>query len=289
MIRNLMVLAAAALFALASPSKPSSPSGRLRIDSHYSSAQLSTDGTTDFGKTKTIFTVGVGRVTGKVNLDNNDPALSTFDFTIYPSTSMVTPIDEDGKLKSDWFANTANNTLVCFHSKGVYPTEDGHLRTTGKLVLTRVDRNIEVNANEAYAGPVYGPPMIHKVVEEATFVFDAPTAGGSGQAEAIQTRGSTKVVREDFPQLVKTVLSTYWPPVVQDEKCVTPSIGEDFAGIQCTGTLIRIPDFPASGANPSEDYPGPPNFNIVTGQRLTISVNLRLAAIGAASQAPAGN
>jgi len=289
MIRNLVALTAIAVFGLAVSGKPVSPSGPLRVDSHYSSAQLSTDGTTDYGKSKTTFTVGVGRVTGKVNLDNADPAQSTFDFTIYPATSMVTPINEDGKLKSDCFANLANHTLVCFHSKGVYPTDDGHLRTTGNLVLTRVDRNIEVNANEAYSGPVYGPPMIHKVTEQATFVFDAPTAGGSSQAETIQTSGSTKVFREDFPQLVKTVLSTYWPPVVQDEKCEVPSVGEDFAGARCTGTLIRVPDLPASGANPAEDYPGPPNFNVITGQHLTISVNLRLMPASAASQAPAGN
>jgi len=288
MFKSVVLVAAAALLGLAVPSKTVSPSGPLRVDSRYSSAQLSTDGTTDFGKTKTMFTVGVGRVTGRVNLDNSDPAQSTFDFTIYPSTSMVTPIDEDGKLKSDWFANTANNTLVCFHSKGVYPTSDGHLRTTGKLVLTRVDRNVEVNANDAYAGPVYGPPMVHKVTDETTFLFDAPTAGNTGQAEQILTSGSTKVVREDFPQLVKTVLGTYWPPVIQDEKCEVPSAGEDYSGAHCTGTLVRAPDIPAYGANPAEDYPGPPNFNVVNGQRLTISVNLRLTPI-APAQTSGGN
>jgi len=288
MIKGFMVLAAAALLGLSVPSKPVSPSGSLRVDSHYSSAQLSADGTTDFGKTKTTFTVGVGRVTGRVTLDDTDSAKSTFDFTIYPATSMITPIDEEGKFRSEWAANLANHTLVCFHSKGVYPTPDGRLQTTGKLVLTRVDRNIQADANEAYSGPVYGPPMIHKVFEQATFVFDQPTAAGSGQTEEAQISGSAKVNREDFPQLVKTVVNTYWPPVIQDEHCQAPSVGEDFSGIQCTGTLIKAPDFPASGANPSEDYPGPPNFNIVNGQHLTISVNLRLMPKPGA-QAVAGN
>jgi len=273
MLKTMVLIATAAIIGASVPQNSAAPSGSFRVDSHYSSAQLSTDGTTDYGKTKTMFTIGVGRVTGKVVLDNNDPAQSTFDFSIYPSTSMVTPIDESGKLRSDWFANVANHTLVCFHSKGVYPTADGRLRTTGNLVVTRVDRNIQIDANEAYSGPVYGAPMIHRDTREATFVFDKP---GSGNGHAEEISGSTKVVREDYPQLVKTVLSTYWPPVVQDEHCQVPAVGEDFAGARCTGTLIRVPDFPASGANPSEDYPGPPNFNIVTGQHLTISVNLQL-------------
>jgi hypothetical protein len=88
--------------------------------------------------------------------------------------------------------------------------------------------------------------------------------------------------------LVKTVVGTYWPPVIEDEHCQTPSVGEDFSGIQCTGTLIKTPDFPASGASPSEDYPGPPNFNIVTGEHLTIAVDLRLAPRGG-MQATGGN
>jgi len=288
MIKQIVLVAAAATLGMNLPGKPISTSGSLRVDSRYSTAQLSTDGTTNFGKTKTTFTIGVGRVTGKVVLDNNDPSKSTFDFSIYPSTSMVTPIDEDGKFRSEWAANLANHTLVCFHSKGVYPTPEGRLKTSGLLVLTRVDRNVEAVASEAYAGPVYGPPMIHRVSQPATFVFDSPQASGSGQVETIQTSGSTKVFREDFPQLVKAVISTYWPPVIHDEHCQVPSAGEDYAGVQCTGTVIRVPDLPASGASPGEDYPGPPNFNVITGQHLTIAVNLRLMA-NAGAQAAAGN
>jgi len=288
MIKHIVVIAAAAALGTL-PGKPISPSGSLRVDARYSTAQLSSDGTTDFGKTKTTFTVGVGRVTGRVNLDDNDPSKSTFDFTIYPATSMVTPIDEDGKFRSEWAANVANHTLVCFHSKGVYPTSDGRLRTSGNLVLTRVDRNVEVTASEAYAGPVYGPPMIHKVSRPATFVFDRPAAAGNGQAEAVLTAGSTKVVSEDFPQLAKAVITTYWPPVIQDMKCEVPAAGEDYSGAHCTGTLVKVPDLPSSGANAGEDYPGPANFNAITGQHLTIAVNLRLTPKAGAPQAPAGN
>jgi hypothetical protein len=64
--------------------------------------------------------------------------------------------------------------------KGVRGTADDQLQTTGNLVLTRVDRNVELTPNEAYAGPVYGPPIIHPVVREATFVFDPPATRGRG-------------------------------------------------------------------------------------------------------------
>jgi polyisoprenoid-binding protein YceI len=288
MIKQILLVAAAATLGMSSPGKAGSPSGALRVDSHYSTAQFSTDGTTDFGKKKTTFTVGVGRVIGKVMLDNNDPSQSTFDFSIYPATSMVRPIDEDGKIRSEWASNAANHTMVCFHSKGVTQTPDGRLKTTGKLVLTRVDRNIQADPSEGYSGPVYGPPMIHRFSQEATFVFDQPTALGGSQADSGRITGSAKLFHEDFPQLVKTVVGTYWPPVIEDEHCQTPSVGEDFSGIQCTGTLIKTPDFPASGASPSEDYPGPPNFNIVTGEHLTIAVDLRLAPRGG-MQATGGN
>ena len=288
MTKYIAFIAAVAILAMAIPAKTGAPSGPFRVDNRYSAAYLSTDGTTDFGKTKTTFTIGVGRVTGKVNLDANNADLSTFDFTIYPATSMITPIDEEGKFRNEWAQNIANHTLVCFHSKGVYPTSDGRLKTTGNLVLTRVDRNIQADATEGYAGPVYGPPMIHKVSQQATFIFDPPAASANGQVEQVVASGSAKIFREDFPQMVKTVISTYWPPVIQDERCESPAAGEGFAGMRCTGTVIKTPDLPASGANASEDYPGPPNFNIVTGEHLTIAVNLRLAPRSGAP-APAGN
>src|SRR5207245_7330578 len=141
----------------------------------------------------------------------SDPSKSRVDFRIYPATSMSPVIGEDGKFLSHWLENLSNHTLVCFHSKKVVRTPDGRLQATGELAVTRVDRNVEMIPNEAYAGPVYGPPMIHRVSREATFVFDFPAGDGKEQKESsIEASGSTSMFREDFPQLVKTVVSTYW-------------------------------------------------------------------------------
>ncbi|MGH9712167.1 MAG: hypothetical protein ACRD5M_02590 [Candidatus Acidiferrales bacterium] len=287
----LITAAVAAIVTVAIPGKPVSPSGSWVVDARHSDAQLSTDGTTDFGKAKLNVTVGFARVNGTVKLDSSDSAKSAFDFRMYPASAMAPVIDEEGKVKIEWFANHANNTLICFHSKGAQQTGEGRLRTTGTLVLTRVDRNVELTPSEGYTGPVYGPPMIHRLTHEATFVFGFPAAGGSGQKDgAIMASGSTKVVREDFPQLLKTVIATYWPPVVQDRKCETPSsVGEDYSGTPCTGTFLMTQPLPEAphGAN-AEDYPGPANFNSVVGQQLTIFVHMRLTPAGSGAKAPAG-
>jgi hypothetical protein len=111
---------AAGILAMVVPGKPVATTGSSQVDARHSDAQLSTDGTTDFGKTKTTFTVGIARVSGTVELDGGDSANSAFDFRMYPATSMAPPIG--GKVKIGWFANHANNTLVCFHSKDTRQT-----------------------------------------------------------------------------------------------------------------------------------------------------------------------
>lgn len=269
-----MVLAAAALtLAMAVPRTPVATTGSWQVDASHSDAQLSTDGTTDSGKTKMTFALGFTRVNGTVKLDDSDPANSTFDFRMFPGSSMAPPIDEEGKVKLEWFTHYANTTLMCFHSKGAKRTADGRLQTTGNLVLTRVDRNVELTPSEAYTGPVYGPPIIHRIPHEATFVFGSPTAARGG----LQTSGSTKVNREDFPQLLKAVIGTYWPPVVQDKNCNVPGASEAYSGAQCTGTFLMTPPLPeAPRAANQEDYPGPANFNSVAGNQLNIVVRMRL-------------
>jgi polyisoprenoid-binding protein YceI len=276
-----------AVLALAIPGRPVAPAGSWQVDAKHSDAQLLTDGATNYGKTKMTFTIGFTRVNGAVKLDNADPANSTFDFRMYPATSMAPPIDEQGRVKSQWFANLANQTLVCFHSKGVTPTADGQLRTTGSLILTRVDRNVDVTPSEAYAGPVYGPPVIHRVPHNATFVFDFPDSKNAMKDGAIVATGSTNVVGEDFPQLLKAVVGTYWPPVVQDLNCNKPTgVGEAYEGVKCSGTMLHAPGLPDEPqATVGEDYPAPSDFNSVLGEHLTIVVHMRLTQKGSGGPA----
>ncbi len=257
---------------------PASLAGSWLVDARHSDAQLITDGTTDYGKTKIDITLGFARVMGAVRIDDASPTKSSVDLHIFPATTMTEAIEEDGKFKSRWMANKANQTMLCFHSKNVVRTADGRLQTTGDLILVRVDRNVEVPApTEAYSGPVYGPPIINRVSRHATLVFDSPADASAQKDGGIQVSASTKVVREDFPQLVKAVVNTYWPPLVQDENCRVPAPSEAYSGAQCTGTFLKGPSLPEDpGTHIGEDYPGPQNFNAQVGERLNVVVHMHL-------------
>jgi polyisoprenoid-binding protein YceI len=284
-----VLFAMAGVLALGSPSKPTATSGSWQVDARHSDAQLITDATTDYGKTQIDVTLGFGRVSGRINIDNDDLTKSWFDFRLYPATGMTPDITEDGKFLTEWLTDLSNNTLVCFHSKGATRTSDGKLQTTGILAVTRVDRNVDATPSEAYSGPVYGPPIIHRVTHEATFVFDlAPAKGNGGKDGEIVAAGSTRTFREDFPQLVKTVVSTYWPPVVQDKKCQNPDFGggQAYSGPQCTGTLIEAPGLPAAPhAAGGQDVGISQHFNALVGNRLTVTVHLRLTPDTSSEQA----
>ena len=273
-------------------SKPTpSLAGSWEVDTRHSDAKLITDATTDYGKTKINVALGYARIGGVFKIDDADPAKSSVDFRFYPAMSMAPSIDERGKFLKEFLQNPANQTLVCFHSKRVVRMPDGRLQATGELAVTRVDRNVEAEPTEAYSGPVYGPPIIHRVSHEATFVFDLQDANGSGQKEAtLQASGSTSMFREDFPQLVKTVVNTYWPTVVQDERCQVPDANEAYSGSQCTGTYLATDGLPAAphAAN-AEDVGVATNFNAIVGNHLTVLVQLHLAPKASEEQAAAGN
>ena len=298
MSKHTAVFALAAIVALGALSlgakKPVSMTGSWSVDGRRSDAQIITDGTTDYGKTKINVTLGYGRVLGDVKIDNDDASKSSVVLHIFPAMSSSETIEEDGKFRSRWLSNRANHTMVCFHSKQVTRTEDGKLQAKGDLILVRVDRNVYVPApSESYYGPVYGAPIINRVSREATFVFDIPDPGKDG---AIQASGSTKAFREDFPQLVTAVLNTSWPPVVLDENCTVPSPSEAYSGARCTGTYLQTPKelasigLPAGPVNPgAADYPGAQDFNAVVGQRLDIVLHMRLAPGTSGMSMSAGN
>ncbi len=296
MLKRTVVFAAAVILALAvlgldTPSKPVSMAGSWQVDTRHSDAKLITDATTDYGKTKMNLALGYARINGVFKIDDGDPTKSSVDFRFYPAMSMAPSIDEDGKFLKQWLQNPANQTLVCFHSKRVERTRDGRLQATGELAVTRVDRNIEAEPTQAYSGPVYGPPMIHRVSHEAAFVFDLRDANGNGQKEGtLQVSGSTSMVREDFPQLVKTVVNTYWPTLVQEQSCQVPDVSEAYSGSQCTGTYMwtaGLPEEPHAAGG--EDVGVPTNFNAIVGNHLTILVHLRLMAKASGERAATRN
>jgi len=289
MFKYKVLCAVTMMLAWGVPNSSVSTPGSWQVDTAHSDAQLVTDATTDYGKTKLNATLGFARLNGRVVIDSGDPAKSSFDFRFYPATSVSPVIDEDGKFLNHWLANLSNHTLVCFHSKRVVRTPDGRLQATGELAVTRVDRNVEADPTEAYSGPVYGPPMIHRVSREATFIFDFPATGNGQKESSVKASGSTSMFREDFPQLVKTVVSTYWPTVVQDEKCQNPDPTEAYSGPQCTGTFLEAPGLPGNYAANAEDIGVSQDFNSIVGNHLNILVHLRLTPSSQSETAVNGN
>ncbi len=283
MLKHKAVIAVAGVLALGlltlgiagKPSTSTTPSGSWKVDTQHSDVQLITDGTTDNGQKKMNFTLGFARVNGGLNLDEANLDNSKLDLHMWPANSTAPMLGEDGKLKMSWVANLANHTLVCFHSKKFVRTPDGKLQVTGDLVITRIDRNVQLDPNEAYSGPVYGPPMVHRVVREATLVFDLAPASGNGKA--LSASGSTNVSREQFSELVRSVVATNWPPVVMDENCQNTAGGtEDYRGFRCTGTFMEAPGLPPAQTQIGEDYRGPEDFNSIIGNQLTMVLHLRL-------------
>src|ERR1700740_1427795 len=61
---------------------PTSLSGSWLGVARHSDAQLITDGTTDYGKTKIDITLGFGRVMGAVRIDDVNPSKSSVDLHI---------------------------------------------------------------------------------------------------------------------------------------------------------------------------------------------------------------
>ena len=263
---------------------PASPTGSWNVDAKHSSAQLITDGTTDFGKQKINFTLGFARVNGTLNYNDADPTNAKLDLHIYPANSPAPVLGEDGKLKAQWLENTANHTLICFHSKKIERGDDGKLHATGDLVLTRIDRNVQLDPTEAYSGPVYGPPVVHRVVRDATFVLDL--SNPKGAKGGLQVMGSTMMARENFPELVRAAVSTNWPPLVMDEQCTNPAGGtEDYRGFVCKGSFMEATGLPPAPVRVGEDYPGPSDYSAVVGNELTIRINLKLSPNASAAKA----
>ena len=78
------VILAEAVLGLDVPGEPASMAGSWHVDGRRSYAQLVTDATTDYGKTKMDATLGFARVNGMLRIDDNDPRKSSVDLTIYP-------------------------------------------------------------------------------------------------------------------------------------------------------------------------------------------------------------
>jgi polyisoprenoid-binding protein YceI len=254
------------------------------LDSDRSSVRFFQGSRTDPDSVNT----GVARVTGNVSIKPDDLNNSVVDLSIYPSDeNWEHALHGESVLPAGFVPDATEHTLLTFKSKEIVRATDGKLQITGDLTLTRVERSITLTPNEAYAGPVYGDPVIHSETREITFLFPGLSAEPSGgllptaqeQQSELEVSGAGLVVHEDFPELLTAIRGTNWPSVVNNETCAMPSTvgGEDYSGAQCTGTVIATTshDNCRMPVSVGEDYSGavcvPPS-----GDQTTIAVDLKL-------------
>jgi polyisoprenoid-binding protein YceI len=208
-----------------------------RIDSEHSTARLFVTSSKTPGA---IVNVGIARLSGVVDDIGGDPKASAFDFTIYPADETTVPTSSE-KTRGD-LPDADAYTVISFKSKRVVPTGGGAFRVTGDLTVTYIERSTTYDATEAYAGPVYGPPIMHSEKREAVFAFRRTSAPAlqAANGRTAELSGSSAITAEDFPELVSAVSATDWPAFVEDEQCAMPlDIGEDFSGPRCAGEVVQ--------------------------------------------------
>jgi hypothetical protein len=210
--------------------------GTWQVDPQHSVARLS------LGSESNALEIGVARVSGDVVFDSNDPADPSVNLKINPENGLV-----------------ADHAIMTFTSERSAMTSDGKLVVTGQLSVTRIKRSATMDPNEAYAGPAYGDPVARTDTSEITLVFSCLRQSAAHFA-TMQLSGTTSVSRDAFPQLLDVLTQDDWPTqLVNDEKCEVPStVGEDYSGAKCTGTVIatvtnRMVMVGSAGA---EDYSG---------------------------------
>jgi polyisoprenoid-binding protein YceI len=191
---------------------------------------------------------GVAHVTGKVKLDTNDLDASFFDLSIYPADEdwghALSPV---GTWPTGYVSGATDQTLLTFTSTRILTTGNGKLKVIGNLTLTRVRRTAIATPTEAYAGPVYGDPVIRDETREITFLF--PTVSAAYLSEALtpamaqkigvlEIVGSARVDGEEFPELLSAIAAT------RDDNChKLASVGKDYSGSQrgpATGSQTTI-------------------------------------------------
>jgi hypothetical protein len=235
-----------------------------QIDPKYSVAILS------LGSGANQLQVGLARVSGKVEFESSDPG------------NPVVTLQIVGE------ARAADYASMSFSSRQSAIRADGKLTVTGALSVTRVERSVTMEPNEAYAGPQYGEPVARTTTREITLTFSNPRQIPS-QTAAMQFSGRSTVIREDFPDLLDAIALDSWPhELINDEKCENPAtIGEDFHGPECTGTVIASvnnAEVPTGGSGGEGFYGFEP---VITANRnnATITLDLNLTPMSSSSVA----
>jgi hypothetical protein len=257
------------LLAVVIASLPVHAQDTLQVDPQHSFARLSVgSGTNALG-------IGLARVSGDLVFDSSDPADPVVNLKITP---------DDGP--------RVEYAEMTFASQRSVATPDGKLMVTGDLSITRVERSVMMDANEAYAGPQYGESIAHTDTRQITLVFSDPRHSAASDDGVMQLSGTSSVSRETFPELVDGLTPGNWPTMlVDDKRCELPStFGDDYSGAACTGTLVATVtnSVVMVGTAGGEDYSGFQPTARPDRKQATMALDLKLKEVSPTSPAAGG-
>ena len=233
-----------------------------RVDSNHSSARIAFKANPGDGARS--ITLGSATASGILRVDNNDPANSTLQFDLYPALVASESGTDD----------SAQATRLAFRSEKASLTPDGKLKLTGTLTVTRVIRELQLDGNEAYSGPVESGRIVFQTSREQSLILSIPRPARDGYA---QVSTVLNINDEDFPDLVNEVLTTTWPAKAQDASCESAaSSSEDYSGSLCTGSAVESRSPNRVAASVSEDYSGGEPISAARPNVVTVALHLRL-------------
>jgi len=200
---------ALAVAAYAAPSRASV----WEVDSSHASAEFSV-------KHMMVATVKgrFDKVTGTVNLDDKNPAKSTVELTIDPSTIDTHEPKRDGHLKSPDFFDVAKYPTITFKSTKIDKAGKGKFKVTGDLTM-------------------------HGVTKPVTLAVEGPTAPFKnlmgGMSSGVSATG--KINRKDWGLTWNKPLEAAGGVLVSDE-----------VGLDINLELLQKAEAPATAAAPAK-------------------------------------
>lgn len=241
-------------------------SAEWTVDSNHSSARIAIKAQTPG---ESSLALGAAAASGILRVDAANPSNSTLQFELYPASAGPEVATDD----------PLQTTHLIFNSTKASLTADGRLAVTGTLTISRVIRQVQLEGNEAYSGPVETDRVIFQSSREESLILPLPAALRNGQGGAFaEVSTSLKISAEDFPELVNELLSIDWPAKAQDQKCeASASSSEDYSGTACTGAAVQSRDVNRTAASFSEDYAGGEPISAQPANVVTVALHLRLA------------
>jgi len=188
-------------------------------------------------------------------------------------------------------AGDTQSARVRFRPESASLTGDGKLKLTGALTVTRVIRAVEMDANEAYSGPVELGRKTVEATREVSIILPGPaTDSHDAQGGAfIDVTTELKINAAEFPELAEELMPSARPATAQDQNCGVPAdASEAYAGTLCTGSGVDSRSITRTASSFGEDYPGAGADSVQLAKIVALALHLRLAQQGEQLSAKTG-